>query len=182
MGCTLVLDPIVAREFCERGLDTKGSPSGSTRTPASRSAASGTIASSLIHEEVEAIEPWATYWNAPDELIPVFEPDRVNIVVAGGETNGHFSVFMGSPMRAKFRTNRARRWPSRSTTGADAAWVSYADETGLTIMNCQTSGLPFAEVGESGARTSQCSTIFPSASSRKMSTTLAPMGQIALRP
>jgi hypothetical protein len=61
----------------------------------------------LIHEEVEAgVQPFAGYWNAPpDEPIPVFEPDRINIVVAGGETNGHFSIFMGSPMRAKFRTN-----------------------------------------------------------------------------
>ena len=40
---------------------------------------------------------------------PVFEPDRINIVVAGGETNGHFSVFMGSPMRAKFRTNKGQK-------------------------------------------------------------------------
>ena len=64
----------------------------------------------LIHEEVEAgVEPWATYWNAPpDELIPVYETSRVNIVVAGGETNGHFSIFQGSPMRAKFRTNKGK--------------------------------------------------------------------------
>ena len=65
----------------------------------------------VIHEEVEAgVEPFASYWKAPpDELIPVFEPDRINIVVAGGETNGHFSIFMGSPMRAKFRTNKGQK-------------------------------------------------------------------------
>jgi hypothetical protein len=65
----------------------------------------------LIHEEVEAgVEPFASYWNAPpDELIPVFEPERINVVVTGGETNGHFSIFQGSPMRAKFRTNKGQK-------------------------------------------------------------------------
>ena len=39
----------------------------------------------------------------------MFEPDHVHIVVVGGETNGHFSIFMGSPMRAKFRTNAGQK-------------------------------------------------------------------------
>ena len=64
----------------------------------------------LIHEVVEAgIQPFAGYWAAgPEEPIPVFETNRINIVVAGGETNGHFSIFQGSPMRAKFRTNQGQ--------------------------------------------------------------------------
>lgn len=37
-----------------------------------------------------------------------------------------------------------------------------------------TSELPFAEVGEMGAPTSQCSTILPFSSRRKMSTSLVP--------
>ena len=113
MGCTLVLDPIVAREFVERGLETKDQIAQwiheNARIPQRRYW--DHVMLNLIHEEVESgVEPFASYWNAPpDELIPVFEPDRVNIVVAGGETNGHFSVFMGSPMRAKFRTNKGQR-------------------------------------------------------------------------
>ena len=57
----------------------------------------------LIHEVVEAgIEPFAGYWHAgPEEPIPVFETNRINIVVTGGETNGHFSIFQGSPMRGE---------------------------------------------------------------------------------
>ena len=57
---------------------------------------------------VEAgIEPFAGYWAAgPEELIPVFETSRINIVVTGGETNGHFSIFQGSPMRMSFRGTR----------------------------------------------------------------------------
>jgi len=113
MGCTLVLDPIVAREFVEKGFDTKDKLAlwihEHARIPQRRYW--DHVMLNLIHEEVESgVEPFASYWNAPpDELIPVFEPDRVNIVVAGGETNGHFSIFMGSPMRAKFRTNKGQK-------------------------------------------------------------------------
>jgi hypothetical protein len=113
MGCTLVLDPIVAREFVERGLESKEKIAQwiheNARIPQRRYW--DHVMLNLIHEEVESgVEPFASYWKAPpDELIPVFEPDRINIVVAGGETNGHFSIFMGSPMRAKFRTNKGQR-------------------------------------------------------------------------
>src|SRR4029078_11059664 len=51
------------------------------------------------------VEQYTIYRRAPpDELIPIFETNRINVVVAGGQTNGHFSIFMGSPMRAKFRS------------------------------------------------------------------------------
>ncbi len=113
MGCTLVLDPIVAREFVEKGFDTKEKLAlwihENAKIPQRRFW--DHVMLNLLHEEVEAgVEPFASYWKAPpDELIPVFEPDRINIVVAGGETNGHFSIFMGSPMRAKFRTNAGQK-------------------------------------------------------------------------
>ena len=42
---------------------------------------------------------------------------RINIVVTGGETNGHFSLFMGSPMRAKFRAD-----PDSNATVSIDAW------------------------------------------------------------
>jgi len=113
MGCTLVVDPIVAREFVEKGFDTKEKLARwiheNAKIPQRRFW--DHVMLNLLHEEVEAgVEPFASYWKAPpDELIPVFEPDRINIVVAGGETNGHFSIFMGSPMRAKFRTNAGQK-------------------------------------------------------------------------
>ena len=112
MGCTLVLDPIVAREFVEKGFDTKEKLAlwihENARIPQRRFW--DHVMLNLLHEEVESgVEPFASYWKAPpDELIPVFEPDRINVVVAGGETNGHFSIFMGSPMRSKFRTNKGQ--------------------------------------------------------------------------
>ena len=108
MGVTFVLDPIVAREFVERGFDTKEKLAEwvheNARIPAGRYW--DHIMLNMIREQVEAgVEPFASYRKAPpDELIPIFETNRINVVVAGGQTNGHFSIFMGSPMRAKFRS------------------------------------------------------------------------------
>jgi hypothetical protein len=108
MGVTFVLDPIVAREFVAKGFDTKRKLAEwvheNARIPAGRYW--DHIMLNMIREVVEAgIEPFASYRKAPpDELIPIFETDRINVVVAGGQTNGHFSIFMGSPMRAKFRS------------------------------------------------------------------------------
>src|SRR5215470_7119313 len=107
MGCTIVLDPIVAREFVEKGFDTKAKLAEWIHENAKipRRRYWDHVMLNLIHELVEAgIEPFAGYWHAgPEEPIPVFETNRINIVVVGGETNGHFSIFMGSPMRGKFR-------------------------------------------------------------------------------
>jgi hypothetical protein len=108
MGCTFVLDPIVAREFVQKGFDTKEKLAEwvheNARIPAGRFW--DHIMLNMIREVVEAgIEPFASYRKAPpDELIPIFEADRINVIVTGGQTNGHFSIFMGSPMRAKFRS------------------------------------------------------------------------------
>jgi hypothetical protein len=108
MGCTFVLDPIVAREFVQKGFDTKEKLAEwvheNARIPAGRYW--DHIMLNMIREVVEAgIEPFASYRKAPpDELIPIFETNRINVIVAGGQTNGHFSIFMGSPMRAKFRS------------------------------------------------------------------------------
>ena len=108
MGCTFVLDPIVAREFAERGLDSQEKIADwvyeNVRIPARRYW--DHIMLNMIREVVEAgIEPFASYRKAaPDELIPIYEKERINVLVTGGETNGHFSIFMGSPMRAKFRS------------------------------------------------------------------------------
>jgi hypothetical protein len=120
MGMTLVLDPIVAREFVERGYDTKEKVVDwiyeNARIPARRYW--DHIMLNMIREVVEAgVEPFASYRKAPpDELIPIFEPDRINIVVVGGSTNGQFSVFMGGPMRGKFRSGGERQ----ATVSVDA--------------------------------------------------------------
>jgi hypothetical protein len=121
MGCTLVLDPIVAREFVEKGFDSKEKVARWIHENAKipRRRYWDHVMLNLIHEVVEAgIEPFASYWAAgPEEPIPVFEENRINIVVVGGETNGHFSIFMGSPMRAKFRAN-----PDQNATVSIDRW------------------------------------------------------------
>jgi hypothetical protein len=121
MGCTIVLDPIVAREFVEKGFDSKAKIAEWIHENAKipRRRYWDHVMLNLIHEVVEAgIEPFAGYWHAgPEEPIPVFETNRINILVTGGETNGHFSIFQGSPMRAKFRAD-----PDSNATVSIDAW------------------------------------------------------------
>ena len=116
------MDPSVAREFVEKGFDSKQKIAQWIHENAKipRRRYWDHVMLNLIHEVVEAgIEPFAGYWAAgPDELIPVFEENRINVVVVGGETNGHFSIFMGSPMRAKFRANVTPRYRVSVDLGA----------------------------------------------------------------
>ena len=46
---------------------------------------------------VAGVEPYASRLKAkPDELISVFAPADINIIVAGGETQGAWKMFAGS--------------------------------------------------------------------------------------
>ena len=82
-GRTFVLDPIVAREFVEKGFDTKEKLADwvheNARIPAGRYW--DHIMLNMIREQVEAgVEPFASYRKAPpDELIPIFETNRINV-------------------------------------------------------------------------------------------------------
>ena len=108
-GALFVLDPIVAREFCDQGLDSREKIAQwvfeNVRIPARRYW--DHIMLNMVHELVEGgVEPWASLARAePDELIPLFQPFGVNVVVAGGETNGHFSIFQGAQMPPAFRSD-----------------------------------------------------------------------------
>jgi hypothetical protein len=108
-GALFVLDPIVAREFCDRGLDTKQKLAEwvfeKVRIPARRYW--DHIMLNMIREQVEGgVEPWAGLSKAaPDELIPLFQTWSVNVVVVGGSTNGHFSIFQGAQMPPAFRSD-----------------------------------------------------------------------------
>ena len=45
---------------------------------------------------VAGVEPYATRLKAaPDELISIFAPEDIKIVVTGGETQGAFKMFSG---------------------------------------------------------------------------------------
>ncbi len=108
-GALFVLDPIVAREFCERGLDSKRKIAEwvheNVRIPARRYW--DHIMLNMVREQVEqGVEPWASLAKAePEELVPLFQPWSVNVLVVGGETNGHFSIFQGAQMPPRFRAD-----------------------------------------------------------------------------
>lgn len=101
----LVLDPIVARGFVERGFDTKQKLSAwisaECRLPA-REYWDNQWTQTLSHPlAVAGVEPFASRLKAaPDDMISVFTPDDVKIVVAGGETQGAWRMF-GAAYRGK---------------------------------------------------------------------------------
>lgn len=115
MGSVLVLDPIVARELVQLGFAKKEQLidwiHDNVRIPARRYWDTYT-AKTFTREDAELrIEPYFTYANAdPDELIPVFEPDRIHVVVVGGSTNGQWSSFNGAPLSGRFRINEEDSW------------------------------------------------------------------------
>lgn len=120
-GVTLVVDPIVAREFVDRGFDSPERIAEwvheQVKIPRRRYWDHVSLVSSTRPLVGGGVEPWASYWNAaPDDPIPVFEPSRVHVVVAGGATNGDFYVFMGAARRGRFGATGA----SSSSTSVDA--------------------------------------------------------------
>lgn len=101
----LVLDPIVAQGFVERGFDSKHKLSewisGECRLPA-REYWDNQWIQTLAHPlAVAGVEPYAARLRAAsDEPISVFTPDDVKIVVAGGGTQGAWRMF-GASYRGK---------------------------------------------------------------------------------
>jgi hypothetical protein len=122
MGTVLVLDPIVARDLVARGLDTKAKLIAwiheNVRMRADIYWERFTMRN-LMHDLVEAgEEPWATYFRcAPDELLPVFEPDLIHVLVVGGSTNGQWYSFNGRTYDPRFRNS-----PEDPSTFSVDAW------------------------------------------------------------
>ena len=121
LGTILVLDPIVANELAALGFDTKEKLIAwiheHVRIPA-RLYWNYYAAQTFIKEDaVNGIEPFATYLEAaPDERIPVFQPDKIDVVVVGGSSNGQWSAFIGS------RLDRRYWQPEASPTVSIDAW------------------------------------------------------------
>jgi hypothetical protein len=113
LGAILVLDPIVAKEFAQLGFDTKEKLIAwvheNVRIPA-RLYWNNYAAQTFIREDaLNGIEPFATYFRAPpDELLPVFPEDKVDVVVVGGSTNGQWSAFIGSRLDKRYRAPGVR--------------------------------------------------------------------------
>ena len=121
-GSILVVDPIVARGFVDRGFSSKESLIAwvheNVRIPAGLWWDNFTTRN-LMHEVAElGIEPYAAYAAAdPEALIPMFEPDNVHVIVVGGSSNGQWSSFQGRQLDSRFRNN-----PTDSATVSVDAW------------------------------------------------------------
>ncbi len=95
---TLVLDPITARQFVDRGgFDTREKLLDwiyeTARMPASQYWDYQLIQNYVYPRATYGEEPYATMLRAaPDDLVPMFLRDDINVVVVGGETNGYWRI------------------------------------------------------------------------------------------
>jgi len=97
----LVLDPIAARGFAKLGFTKQKLIewcAENARMPAREYWDNQWIQTLVRPLAVAGVEPYATRLKArPDELVHMFQPEEINIVVAGGETQGAWKMFGGIP-------------------------------------------------------------------------------------
>jgi hypothetical protein len=94
----IVLDPIVARLLGERGFGSKREfiewCAHNAQLPAREYWDQQWIQTTDLPRAVAGIEPWASRLRAkPEEIVQIFEPDEINVVVTGGETQGAWRMF-----------------------------------------------------------------------------------------
>jgi hypothetical protein len=94
----IVLDPLVARLFIQRGITTKEQLSEWCARNAKLSARAywdaQWIQTRELPKAVAGIEPFASRLKAPpDQLIEIFEPKEIKVIVAGGETQGAWRMY-----------------------------------------------------------------------------------------
>jgi hypothetical protein len=105
---TLVLDPIAARQFVDRGGFAEKQAlidwiADNARMPAGEYWDYQLIQNYVYPRATFGEEPWATKLRAaPDELIPMFRREDVHVVVVGGESNGYWRI-----MGANYQTTVA---------------------------------------------------------------------------
>ncbi len=98
---TLVLDPITANQFVDRGgFDTKEKlihwVHENATMPAKIYWDYQLVQNYIYPRALNGVEPWASMLAAdPDELIRVYPLDRIHVVVVGGETNGYWRIMGG---------------------------------------------------------------------------------------
>jgi hypothetical protein len=95
-----VMDPIVARGFVDLGFDTKEKLidwCAENALLTAREYWDNQSIQLLRPKAVAGIEPYVSRLKAkPDETIRIFEPSDINIVVAGGETQGAWKMISGA--------------------------------------------------------------------------------------
>jgi hypothetical protein len=95
---TLVLDPITARLFVDRGgFDTKEKLIDwlyeNALMPAGEYWDYQLVQNYIHPRALNGVEPYATMLQAADdELISIFPKDKIHVVVVGGETNGYWRI------------------------------------------------------------------------------------------
>jgi hypothetical protein len=95
---TLLLDPITARQFIDRGGFTKKDALIDWLYDTARMRADEYWDYQLVQNYIYpratfGEEPWATKLRAaPDEMIPMFRREDIHVVVVGGETNGYWRI------------------------------------------------------------------------------------------
>ena len=97
-SATLILDPITARQFIDRGgFDTKEKLIQwlyeNATMPAGVYWDYQLIQNYVYPRALNGVEPYATLLKAADdELIPIFRRNAIHVVVVGGETNGYWRI------------------------------------------------------------------------------------------
>ena len=95
---TFLLDPIAARQFIDRGaFDTKEKMIewvyDNALMPAGEYWDYQLIQNYIYPRATFGEEPYATKLKAaPDEMVHMFKPEEIHIVVVGGETNGYWRI------------------------------------------------------------------------------------------
>ena len=95
---TLLLDPIAARQFVDRGGFTRKDAlrdwlHDNALMPAGEYWDYQLVQNYIYPRATFGEEPWATKLKArPDELIPMFRREDIHVVVVGGETNGYWRI------------------------------------------------------------------------------------------
>jgi hypothetical protein len=94
----LVMDPIVARLFVERGIETKQKLidwcAANALLPAREYWDDQWVQTLLRPLAVTGVEPYASRLKAkPDEIVQMFEPTEINVAITGGETQGAWKMF-----------------------------------------------------------------------------------------
>ena len=95
---TLLLDPLTAQQFIDRGGFTDKEKLidwlyDNARLPASEYWDYQLIQNYIYPRATFGEEPWASQLKAlPEELIPMFRREDIHVVVVGGETNGYWRI------------------------------------------------------------------------------------------
>lgn len=109
----IVMDPIVARGLVEKGFDTVEKfiawCADNARLPARDYWNEQWVQTLVRPHAVAGVEPYASYLKAaPGEMLKLYAPEEINVVVTGGQTQGNWRIYEG--LRMKNNTVSIDKW------------------------------------------------------------------------